>query len=601
MARKKRKMILIISIISVVLVISAIIASVLYFNTDVFKSKSELFVKYMMKNIENANDITSNINADEFNIKTQESKYISNTNIKFSCIENVSEATEDTSNSINNFNVSINGNIDKSNNYNYQDIKLLNNNEEKMQVEYVRDNNTFGVKFPELFQQHILLENSNLKDIFENMGYEDVSKIPDSIEINDDIFSYISFSNEEMQQLENKYTKILQGQIADQSLTSSLNQIITVGEHQVKAKSYTLTLTKEQMNNIFLKVLEEIKQDDILLNKLSNIDDLTNIYSSITKNENSEELKTKFVDDIDDLIRKINASNIGNDETSITVYESNKNTIKTVIKYIDYEISLDILNIDKNQYIKLNIQNNKVSKTKTIVFQKNNENTILEISNNVDGTISKTTIDRNASINGNKGTRNLSYIYEDNSNKIEAVAEENIEFVNDFDKVNIEENNIKLNELEQDKLKNVTNQIQTAISNKVKSIFTDENKQDLNKILQVIGIAKQQRTIESEGISEVEKSRFNSKFELLQGEELDAERIIDLIEEAKGNMVDLEVVSNTQLKIQLDKNNGNSEVATRLTDFVKNEENSRYSYDVSLEYDNDTGLVKYIVLNIITE
>lgn len=601
MTRKKRKMILIISIISVVLIISAIIVSILYFNTDVFKSKSELFVRYMMKNIENANNITSNINADELNTRMQESKYISSTNIKFSCIENVGETTEDTLNSINNFNVSINGNTDKSNNYNYQDIKLLNNNEEKIQVEYVRDNNTFGVKFPELFQQHILLENSNLKDIFKNMGYEDVSKISDNIEINDDIFSYISFSNEEVQQLENKYTKILQEQIVNKSLTGGSNQIITVGEQQVKAKSYTLALTKEQMNNIFLKVLEEIKQDDILLNKLSDIDNLTNIYSTITKNENNEDVKTKFVDNIDDLIRKINARNIGNDETSITVYESNKNTIKTVIRYIDYEISLDILNVNNSQYIKLNIQNDKDSKTKTIVFQKNNENTILEISNNVDGTINKTTIDQNTSINGNKGARNLSYIYEDNSNKIEAVAEENIEFVDNFDKVDIEENNIKLNELDQEKLKNITNQIQTAISDKVNSIFTDENKQDLNKILQILGIVKQQKTIESEGTSEIEKSRFNSKFEILQGEDLDSERIIDLIEVAKENIVNLEVVSNTKLKIQLDKNNANDSAVTKLTNFVKSEENSRYNYDVSVEYDNDTGLVKYIVLNIITE
>ena len=601
MTRKKRKMILIISIISVVLIISAIIVSILYFNTDVFKSKSELFVRYMMKNIENANNITSNINADELNTRMQESKYISSTNIKFSCIENVGETTEDTLNSINNFNVSINGNTDKSNNYNYQEIQLLNNNEEKIQVEYVRDNNTFGVKFPELFQQHILLENSNLKDIFKNMGYEDVSKISDNIEINDDIFSYISFSNEEVQQLENKYTKILQEQIVNKSLTGGSNQIITVGEQQVKAKSYTLALTKEQMNNIFLKVLEEIKQDDILLNKLSDIDNLTNIYSTITKNENNEDVKTKFVDNIDDLIRKINARNIGNDETSITVYESNKNTIKTVIRYIDYEISLDILNVNNSQYIKLNIQNDKDSKTKTIVFQKNNENTILEISNNVDGTINKTTIDQNTSINGNKGARNLSYIYEDNSNKIEAVAEENIEFVDNFDKVDIEENNIKLNELDQEKLKNITNQIQTAISDKVNSIFTDENKQDLNKILQILGIVKQQKTIESEGTSEIEKSRFNSKFEILQGEDLDSERIIDLIEVAKENIVNLEVVSNTKLKIQLDKNNANDSAVTKLTNFVKSEENSRYNYDVSVEYDNDTGLVKYIVLNIITE
>ena len=232
-----------------------------------------------------------------------------------------------------------------------------------MQIEYVKDNDTYGVKFPELFQQYILADNSNLKELFENIGYEDSSKIPDKIEINDDIFSYINFSSDEVSQLKEKYTNLLQKEVSAKNISKGSNQIIQIGEQKVKASSYTLTLTKEQMNNIFLKVLEEIKQDDIILNKLGNISDLEDIYYTTTKNSNAENLKTKFVDDIEELIRKISSTNIGNDATKITVYQSNKNTVKTVIEYTGYQISLDILNQNNTKYIELNIQNDNTSST----------------------------------------------------------------------------------------------------------------------------------------------------------------------------------------------------------------------------------------------
>lgn len=601
MTKKEKNMVLIISVIVVALVIFAIIASVLYFNTDMFKSKGDLFVKYIIGNIENTNNITNGENINEFNSKLGESKYTSNSDIKIKCTENVGEVSEDSKNSINDFNISINGKTDKSSNYDYKDIKISNQNEEKMQIEYVKDNDTYGVKFPELFQQYILADNSNLKELFENIGYEDSSKIPDKIEINDDIFSYINFSSDEVSQLKEKYTNLLQKEVSAKNISKGSNQIIQIGEQKVKASSYTLTLTKEQMNNIFLKVLEEIKQDDIILNKLGNISDLEDIYYTTTKNSNAENLKTKFVDDIEELIRKISSTNIGNDATKITVYQSNKNTVKTVIEYTGYQISLDILNQNNTKYIELNIQNDNTSSTKTIVYKEDSGNNILEITNNIDGDINKTTINNDINIEENKGNRDLTYTFEGNNNKVEVTCKKNIEFVDKLDKENTSQNSIKLNELGSENLTNITERIKASVLEKINSIFSDENKQDLDKILQIIGIKKQQQKIESEGTSEIEKNRFNSKYEILQGEDLESTRIIDLIDVAKDDMTNLEVVSGTKLKIQLEKNKGNSEMVDKLTNFVKAEQNARNKYKVSVEYDDETGLVKDIVMEIAEE
>lgn len=599
MTKKEKNMVLIISVIVVILVVFAIIASVLYFNTDMFKSKGDLFVKYIIGNIENTNNMTNGENINEFNSKLSENKYTSNNSIKIKCTENVGEVSEDSKNSINDFNISINGKTDKSSNYDYKDIKISNQNEEKMQIEYVKDNDTYGVKFPELFQQYILADNSNLKKLFENMGYDDSSKIPDKIEINDDIFSYINFSSDEVSLLKEKYTNLLQKEVSAKNISKGSNQIIQIGEQKVKASSYTLTLTKEQMNNIFLKVLEEIKQDDVILNKLGNISDLEDIYYTTTKNSNAENLKTKFVDDIEEVIRKISSTNIGNDATKITVYQSNKNTVKTVIEYTGYQISLDILNQNNTKYIELNIQNDNTSSTKTIVYKEDSGNNILEITNNIDGDINKTTINNDINIEENKGNRDLTYTFEGNNNKVEITCKKNIEFVDKIDKENTSRNSIKLNELSSENLTNITERIKSSVSEKVNSIFSDENKQDLDRILQIIGITKQQQKIESEGTSEIEKNRFNSKYEILQGEDLESTRIIDLIDVAKDDMTNLEAVSGTKLKIQLEKNKGNSEIADKLTNFIKEEKNERKKYKISVEYDDETGLVKYIVMEIV--
>lgn len=601
MTKKEKNMVLIISVIVVALVIFAIIASVLYFNTDMFKSKGDLFVKYIIGNIENTNNMTNGENINEFNSKLGENKYTSNSNIKIKCTENVGEVSEDSKNSINDFNISINGKTDRSSNYDYKDIKISNQNEEKMQIEYVKDNDTYGVKFPELFQQYILADNSNLKELFENIGYEDSSKIPDKIEINDDIFSYINFSSDEVSQLKEKYTNLLQKEVSAKNISKGSNQIIQIGEQKVKASSYTLTLTKEQMNNIFLKLLEEIKQDDIILNKLGNISDLEDIYYTTTKNNNEENLKTKFVDNIEELIRKISSANIGNDATKITVYQSNKNTVKTVIEYTGYQISLDILNQNNTKYIELNIQNDNTSSTKKIVYKEDSGNNILEITNNIDGDINKTTINNDINIEENKGNRDLTYTFEGNNNKVEITCKKNIEFVDKIDKENTSQNSIKLNELSSENVTNITERIKSSVSEKVNSIFSDENKQDLNRILQIVGIKKQQQKIESEGTSEIEKNRFNSKYEILQGEDLESTRIIDLIDVAKDDMTNLEVVSGTKLKIQLEKNKGNSEIVDKLTNFIKAEQNERNKYKVSVEYDDETGLVKDIVMEIAEE
>lgn len=99
------------------------------------------------------------------------------------------------------------------------------------------------------------------------------------------------------------------------------------------------------------------------------------------------------------------------------------------------------------------------------------------------------------------------------------------------------------------------------------------------------------------GVSESERIRFNNNFEMLQGEQLKSEDIVNTIDAIKGNISNLNVVSNKELKIEVTSIGGDEKLGTTLQEFIKKDKNK--NYNVKLEYDNETGLVKYVVLTIV--
>lgn len=59
----------------------------------------------------------------------------------------------------------------------------------------------------------------------------------------------------------------------------------------------------------------------------------------------------------------------------------------------------------------------------------------------------------------------------------------------------------------------------------------------------------------------------------------------------------MEVISNTELRLKLDRANKNQEVVTTLTSFI--EENKNRKYNVKVEYDQTTSLVNGVILSML--
>ena len=108
------------------------------------------------------------------------------------------------------------------------------------------------------------------------------------------------------------------------------------------------------------------------------------------------------------------------------------------------------------------------------------------------------------------------------------------------------------------------------------------------------GIINKQQNIEAGGITETEKNRFNSKFEILKGEELDNENVLKVVEAVKDNIINAQVDTNEEIKIEISRNESNQDIEKSLEEYIKKEKDKKY--DIKIEYDEDTELVKYIIM-----
>lgn len=599
MARKKRKMIIVIGVISALLFAALVTTLILlYLRTDMFKSNQQLFTKYIGKNVENLGTIYKTIGKSEYQESLQQSKYAMSTEMKINYTENIKTSSESTQNSINQLRLKINSQVDKNNQYNYQDINLINNNDKAMEIEYLQNQGMQSIRFTDLFTQFVSSEDGNLLETYKNLeNSEEISKyIPDETEFDIDFKNLFEFTEEEKQTIIEKYSGILNNKLSNDKFSKQTNQDIQINNQNIKANAYILKLTKEQLNNIFIEILEELKQDETILSKLDNLEEVFSTYkiSDIS-------LRNEFTDNLDEKISQIMKNNIGQDESQIIVYESEGQTVKTVIQSPDYEITIEMLPNSQNAYMQILYKDitEENEQKQVFTYEKTDEGTDVTFENTVDGVTTQYTISIVEKVDGKHCDKDISIKYEDNSNRVEATVAQSIDIVSDFtNTVTLnDENNINLNNLDEESAKAVLETVTTGVEGKINEITTNViNMEDFSKILKAIGVIQERETIESAGITETEKTRFNSQFEILQGEKLESDNMLNLVNAIKGNLISVEAISSNQIELKLDRLNNNEQAINTLSTFI--EKNKDYKYDVKVVYNEETGLANSILLTV---
>ena len=617
MMPRKKRIALAIAIPSIIVIIIIITGILLYLNTDMFKSNKTLFFKYLGKNSENIKEIEEIFESTEYEKNLQNNKYTDDINIKVNYTNNLQTTSEDNSNTINNVKLLIKGEEDKNNKYSYKDFKLekdkniatntenqsssensneSNNKEQNiMEVEYIKNDNNYGIRFSDLFKQYLLVENNNLKDLFRKIGYseQELENVPDSIEINDITLSDIKFTEDEIKQLSEEYSEIINKKVSKEKFEKKSKQVITINEKNITTNAYILKLTNEELNNLYVDLLESLKQDEIILNKLESIQ---NKINSININSSeSKDLKESFVEEIDLQIEKINKTNIGNQETKIIVYENSGKTIRTAIQGKDYEINFDYINTQDEKNIELIVKKDEIE-TYNIKLKKDKDGIKLDIYSNDETNPIKISLEQNKNESDRKISNNINLKYENANSKLEVSAGQEINIVDNFENENTlnDQNSILLNGLEKEQLQAVLNQVSEEVQQKINSISEEVKINDIQEILEALGIVNKQQNIEAGGITETEKNRFNSKFEILKGEELDNENVLKVVEAVKDNIINAQVDTNEEIKIEISRNESNQDIEKSLEEYIKKEKDKKY--DIKIEYDEDTELVKYIIM-----
>lgn len=600
MPRKKRIAIMVVIIILVISIISGVIFF-LYQTTDLFKSNTELFLKYLSQNEQSISSLVTNLEGNVSNTIKQ-SKYTSELEGKIEHIQDINTTDENTRNTVNKANLKIDSVVDVNNNYNYKNVKLMQNEDEITHFEYIEDSDLYGVRLTEI-NQFVSADNSSEGQVEEFINVDNFTNILKILNLNiGDIENLITFTDEEKMLILETYKNIILDNVAKDSFGKQKNALITIQNQEITANAYYIKVTKEQYNNLVIKILEQIKQDDIILQKIENIMIFLKEY---TKDQQYDISKDDIKQKIDKKIEDIKNNNIGQEEVRITVYENNRTTVRTSIETPEYKIILDTLKNENNIYIqftntKLGTSENSDTLKIQRVFSENEENLkaeYIKIENN--NTTKNSNFEYLKKLEGQKATNSFSMKIENEKTQTKLSINEDIEIVNELEnqiKLN-NQNNVIINNLSLQQQNEIKQIIQDNINAQGQKILSVVSWDDFIQLLKDIKLIKNTITFSDENnVTEAEKNRFNTQFEFYIGEEMKAENIQNLLNIVEANLEDVEVVSNTRLKLKIKKDTKNDEWFNKVKDFIT--ENDGETYAVAVEYDENTQLVNAIVIDI---
>ena len=518
MTKKKRRLALIVTILVILLIMTSVFL-VLYLRTDMFKTSKTLFLKYLGKSGENLKSLEEVINKSNYDIQLETSPYDIRMEAKIGYTKDSGTTAENTANSVNQLKVLLEGQTDNNNQYNYYNMKLLKSDEQIAQAEYLHLGENYGIKFTDLFNQYLVSENTNLKEIFKKIGYtgDEIEDIPDSINLNMNFLNDLKLADEEIETLSQRYAAKVGSNLLDSNFSKQTNQQILIGGQNYIANAYILTLAKEELNNIYIDLLQPIKEDEIILSK---IDILQNKLDEITLGKVSINIKEKFINDIDLKIKNISENNIGTDETRVIVYENNGETLRIRIETNESQTNIDYLTSEKGKFAEILIAKGEEEKYR-ITLDAEDTKYNLEISNAEKESL--LTLTKTENINNQSRRQNYNLSYEIERKKVNISITQNIEIKSLESKKNFNGENavIMLDTLDEAQTKEIINTVREGLNTKLEDIKQQVNYQDIENMLKEIGILNKSDILSSTGITEVEKNRFNSNFEFVKGENLD--------------------------------------------------------------------------------
>ena len=608
-------------IVALPIIVAIIILSlaILYFTTDFLKSNEKLFLKYMSQNVEAFKMISDNKSEKEYTNLLKQNKYTSTTELNATYTENISTSEEKKDNDINKLKLVINSQSEYLNNYSYKDINVNYNDSNLLRAEYIHENEKYGIRFPNKFNQFLAVENHDLKQIATNSGFteEQVGIIPENIQ-EYDYNGVFNFTDDEIETLKNSYTNLINSNVSSDRYSKQKDVMITIGENSIYTNAYSLTLTQEQANDLYIKILQQLKDDEIIINKLSQVEPIGTIINLIRKDEgayNSQYLGDNYKELIEQKIHDIEQNNIGTEEVTYTVYQMRGNTVRTQIEEKSRQITID-LNITDNDNIEVDIEdknnNQEQEDQQTIKIIKDNneeENDFSIVTEKILGEkISGLFIYRNKKISENEVDVQTGINYNDGQNNLlEAKLIEKVSLNQETqEKIELnDENSVTLNDYKEELVTKWVNAVKEYLNQTVKNNQTIiKNIEKVDIIKKLLNIPDEVVQVETTETTEIDKNKFNAKFEFYTGKEKKGEEVKKLLEEAKTSLKNAQVSYSNEgytegtkklqsIKLIVEKDANKAELADSVKEMIEDTK----SYTVEIEK-NTNDIVTAIIITV---
>lgn len=374
MKNKKAKWI----VISVIILIVIIIGIILW-RSDVFKSPRQLFEKYAYQNAKLLPEYDYNEMIKQLD-KIGEEKYETIGNITFSVNSqyanddnyNIKQVKEEIEKLKIDYNVKSIGKESK----NTTDFIIKYDNNDLLRLKLLNNQDRYGIRYSDFYDKYLYIENNNLKQVAEKLGL-DSRYIPDKIE-SMSLYDLLYIDNNELERIIKEYSSIVNEVINNEKFSSEKDVEINYNNEKIKTNKYTLNLTNKDLLDLYIKILEKLKNDDatldIIIDKINKI----GFYYS-TEKLDKENLKIYMQEEID----KYTDYEIDEENFEINVYEYKNKTIRTELKLENQDIIINLLDTNKDSLKAEILFNTKYGNQQKITLNKkvsdNSKNYNIEI------------------------------------------------------------------------------------------------------------------------------------------------------------------------------------------------------------------------------
>lgn len=570
MNQKKNTKILLILIIIIVIIILAGVG-ILVFATDIFKSDKEMFFKYMAdigdpkKGFidEELKQYFEKKNNTPYNDKGEFS-------INISCDPNtLSKNLQKNVDSTNNFNISFSGQVDTANSKAAQNISLNYSNDVKFPINYKQIENKIGLQTKYIGSKFVAIETEKLNKFSEDLDdVESYGEMVDKLQK----MGKVELTEDEKSHIKDTYITVINQQLEKDKFSK-------VKESDMSG--YKLSLTGTDLQNVLVKLLETLKNDQTTVDKL-------NEYLKIQKN--SAKITAS---QIDDAIKSIKDDTDFSDKNfEIAVYQKNRDVCKLVIETTEGTMAIE-KKIEGNQQnidVSYEVKEDKKSK---ISFSANFENleSLQNIKENYELIISSPEVTESSTTKDVDSEVVYKYNFSNDVNFTDSATVE--EFSSD--------NSLMLTDYDSDQVSNFLNAVVERISEvneqQMGQLGLEASENPIVNIIPSIGLYLGNMNVLNKvnsNMSEAEINNFNQKFEAYESTNLKGVTVKGLLSTISLNNQSEE--TSNEIK-EINYNGEEYETSEQNITLIKGEIDTEKSYRVEFEKDQDTGLIYRAVIN----